>query len=102
MDVQTLAAMLLWLYSGGGASTLTYYLMERWNWLATLQPELKRYASWILTCLFVAIGFCVAVWFGYEATPETGQHWAEVLVPMMAVAIIAGQVIHARLRLSRK
>lgn len=102
MDIQTLATILLWLYSGGGASSLTYQLMERWGWLATLQPELKRYASWVLTCLLVAAGFCLAVWFGYEPTPETGQHWAEVLVPMMLLAITAAQGIHGRMRLSKK
>ena len=102
MNVQSLAAILVWLYSGGGASTLTYRLMEKIIWLANLQAEYKRYASWVLTALLVAIPFGIAVWFGYEPAPATGQHWAEVLIPMILLAITAGQFVHARLALSKK
>ena len=102
MNVQSWAAILVWLYSGGGASTLTYRLMEKVTWLASLQSEHKRYASWALTALLVAIPFGIAVWFGYEPAPATGQHWAEVLIPMILLAITASQAIHARLGLSKK
>ena len=102
MDAQSLASLLVWLYSGGGASTLTYRIMEKVNWLASLQAEYKRYASWALTAVLVAVPFGIAVWFGYEPAPATGQHWAEVLIPMILLAITAGQLVHARLALSKR
>ena len=106
MDTQSVATILAWLYSGGGASTATFYLMEKWPWLvrqlAKLQSEHKRYASWFITTLLVAVPFAVAVLFGYEPSPGMGQGWIERLVPMILLAITVGQGIHARLVLSKK
>ena len=102
MDFETLATILLWVYSGGGASVLTYYLMERISVLAALKPEPKRYASWAINGSLVAVGFAIAVIFGYEPQPEAWRAWIEIMVPMALVSIIAAQAIHARLALSKK
>ena len=102
MDFETLATILLWVYSGGGASVLTYNLMERIGALAALKPEPKRYVSWLINVSLVAAGFAIAVVFGYEPKPEAWRAWIELMVPMALASIMAAQTIHARLALSKR
>lgn len=101
METKTLAQILLWLYSLGGASPATFWLMEKVKVLGGLPPESKRYVSWVINAVLVTAGFAVAIAFGYELRPETWQAWVERLVPMVLVSIMGSQAIHARLKLSR-
>ena len=63
-------------------------------WWDKLPSQFKRYASFALAGAVGLLFFGAQVWLGYKVAPDTLQAWAEALF-----AIVAGQVVHAIVRL---
>jgi hypothetical protein len=96
----TLPEWLGWVV-GGGAGVIAFgvlALVEKYvdGW-SKIPSEFRRYISFALAAALGAAGFWGQVQLGYKAAPETATAWIEALF-----SVIVSQVIHARLRLSRR
>ena len=93
-----LPVVLLWLFSGGGATVVSYWLMGK-GFLATLPSEQKRYVSMGLAALLACVAFVAAVALGYADEPAGSKAWLEQLFAIAGLAITGGQALHGRLNL---
>ena len=91
--------ILLWFVTGGGAGTVSYWLMENVAWLTYLKAEYKRYASVALSAVLAMAAYALTVALAYQAAPETVQAWLEALFAAASVAIGLSQMIHGRRKL---
>ena len=85
--------VLLWVFSGGGAGVLAYWVIgktRRPDWSAA---ETRAYAL-ALTGLLAGGAYCVAVILGYEPRPGEAQGWIEELFSVCFVALLTSQAIH--------
>ena len=98
----TLVDALKWVLLSGGAGVLAYFLMGRVPELAGMQPEPKRYVSWLLSALFAMLAFSLMVALGYSEEPVSVQGWIEQLFYYSSLAIGTSQVTHARRDLSKR
>ena len=98
----TLVDALKWVLLSGGAGVLAYFLMGRVPELAGMQPEPKRYASWLLSAVFACLAFSLMVALGYSETPESVQGWIEQLFYYSSLAVGVSQVTHARKDLAKR
>lgn len=96
-----LPVVLLWLFSGGGAAVVSYWLMGK-GFLATLPSEQKRYVSMGLAALVACAAFVATVALGYADEPTGSKAWLEQLFAIAGLAITGGQALHGRLQLSSK
>jgi len=98
----TLMDFLKWVLLSGGAGVLAYFLMGRVPELSDMQPEPKRYASWLLSAVFACLAFSLMVALGYSETPMSIQAWIEQLFYYSTLAIGTSQVTHARRDLAKR
>jgi hypothetical protein len=92
---------LKWVLLSGGAGVLAYFVMGKVPELESMNPEPKRYMSWLIAAGFACTAFSLMVLFGYEEVPANGQVWFEQLFFYAALAITASQTTHARRDLSK-
>ena len=102
MEFITLASVLTWIASGGGAILIANWLLEHMRFLVELQAEIKRIVAFALTGGIAAGGYALSVWASYVPLPEGFQAWLEALFPIAATAVGLGQLIHGRTKLSQK
>ena len=91
--------ILLWFVTGGGAGTVSYWLMEHVAWLTYLKAEYKRYVSVALSAFLAMAAYAVAVGLSYQESPGNVQAWLEALFAAASVAVVLSQVVHGRRKL---
>lgn len=102
MDTPTLETLARWVLSGG-AGVLVAWLIETYRILPEqMDAELKRLAVWAMTALVAWLFWGVLLAGGAEPMPFGWWAWANALVSVAATAIIAGQVTHGRIALSKR
>lgn len=102
MEFITLASVLTWIASGGGAIIIANWLLEHVRFLIELQAEIKRIVAYALTGTLATVGYALSVWASYVPLPVGFQAWLEALFPIAATAVGLGQIIHGRTKLSKK
>ena len=102
MEFITLASVLTWIASGGGAILVANWLLERVRFLVELQAEARRIVAYALTGSLAMGGYALSIWAKYNPLPVGFQGWLEVLFPIAATAVGLGQLIHGRTDLSKK
>ena len=102
MEFITLASVLTWIASGGGAILIANWLLEHVRFLVELQAEIKRIVAYALTGSLAMGGYALSVWAKYNPLPVGFQAWLEALFPIAATAVGLGQLIHGRTKLSQK
>ena len=96
MDLQQIVA---WLASAG-CGVIIYWMMDHFPFLANMDGTWKRIVSVVFLPLLVgALAFGVAVFTGYEPTPET---WQGIVTGIMLwIATAVAQVTHGTRDLQR-
>jgi hypothetical protein len=102
MEFITLASVLAWVASGGGAILVANWLLERVRFLVELQAEARRIVAFALTGSIAAGFYALSVWAKYNPLPVGFQGWLEALFPIAATAVGLGQLIHGRTKLRQK
>lgn len=105
----TLSEILLWIL-GPGAGVLAWWLLHRvecfagdrpaWRvllqcWFGDLAPGDKRLVAFGLAGLLAVGAYLVTLGMGYRVPPGAWRQWVEVLVSVVAEAIVASQIAHA-------
>jgi len=90
----SLAEILTWILSGGGAGVVSYWLMDHLAFLVMLAPQYKRYVSLALAGGLAVLGYLAAVGMGYQIAPVMVKGWIEALFSVVGVAIGLSQLIH--------
>lgn len=93
---------LLTFVTGGGAAVLAFWLLDRISWLGNLNPEQKRYTAYVLTGGLAVLAWLIKLAMLYEPTPADTRAWAESLYSVAAGAIVANQLLHARVSMKKK
>jgi hypothetical protein len=86
--------------NAGASAKITDDVMEHPR-LAALSPQMRRYVSLALASAIASAFFVLYCWL-VSAWPETPQHWANDLVGVAFLAIMASQTIHGATKLSPK
>jgi hypothetical protein len=86
--------------NAGASAKITDDVMEHPR-LAHLSPRMRRYLSLALASLLACLLYVLYCWL-VSAWPETLQHWANDLVGVAFLAIMASQTIHGATKLSPK
>jgi len=102
MEQMSLAGLLIWLTSAGGAVALTLWAMDNVPWLKARTSEERRYLSLGIAGLVPVVAWLGSVGLGYSSAPATWQGWLESIFAVAAPAILASQGLHGRLKLRGK
>jgi len=84
----------------GAAAKITYDLMEHPP-LAALSPQMRRYVSLALATTIASLLFLAYCWI-VSTWPATPQEWANDLVGVSYLAIMASQIAHGAIKLPAK
>lgn len=102
MEAITLQEALAWVISGGGAGVIAWFLMDKIEFLKTLGPDYKRYASLALTALLAVAGWLASIGMAYVVPPETWRGWVESVFSVIAVALLVSQGVHGAINLRKR
>jgi hypothetical protein len=97
-DLMTLKGVIAWIVGGGGAATITFFLMDRIPFLVKLEFEWKRYVSLAIAVLIAVIVDVFAILINFLPRP-VGVGWLETLFSVGAIAVVAvlgSQAAHGR------
>jgi hypothetical protein len=102
---------LLWLM-GAGAGVLAFYVLDRlekqcrWGrlaaWLTFLHADDKRWLAFAVTGVIAVAAYLLALVMEFRLAPWGWREWANEVFSVVAAAIIASQVTHGRVVLSRR
>jgi hypothetical protein len=113
---------LLWLFGGGGACLVAYWLIGKLKQCVNLEPgsgwladtlraianflvgssEMTRYTSLALSAGLACLAFALAVELEYVPRPGDGKAWIEQIFSIAFVAVMGSQVIHGRRKLRKR
>ena len=99
----TLQGFLALFVAGGSIiGAVVYWLMDNVDWLKTLTPAQKRFASILLSALLPNLAWGVMLIMGYDAPPATWQGWIERIFTLALTPILVSQGIHGVRDLGRR
>ncbi len=97
----TLPNALTWL-AGGGAAVLVLWLLDRDSpWVNVLDPEVKRYAAYVLTGGLAVLFWYVKAALYAEPLPQNVTEWADIAYKIAAGAVAGNQLLHARFSMGK-
>ena len=97
MTLRDLIVLLMTAGSGG----LVFALMEKVAYLKNLPPDLKRYASLLLSMLIPVLAWLIGIGMAYFTPPDTWRAWIEAIFAVGAGGLLTSQTLHGALRLSQ-
>jgi len=99
MDTTLLQQLLIWVFSGGGAAAITYYLVEKVGFLANLESWPKRVAALVVAAVFGCGAYSLAILAGYVDTPATTLGWIEIMVAVAMTSSKLADLFHGYAKL---
>lgn len=101
-DQEPLRLFLTWVFGGGGAMVMTYWIMERWPWAAGLDSFPKRVLSLVMAAVLACVAFLLTVLFRYNPAPADWIGWSERMFAVAFLAMGGSQLIHGDRKLRRR
>lgn len=92
---------LILLLMTAGSGGLVFLLMDNIAYLKNLPPDLKRYASLLLSVLIPVLAWLAGIGMAYFTPPGTWRGWIEAIFAVGAGGVLTSQALHGALRLSQ-
>jgi len=98
---ENLEGLLTWLWTGGGAGALAYWLMEQLVGLQAWPKFWRRMTSFALTIMVAIAAYWVAVTMYYEEGCADWRCWVEQIANVALLAVLSSQTLHGKLKLGQ-
>lgn len=100
-NIATLQDFLTYMFGGGGAGLLTFWIMSKIKW-PDATSEWKRYISMVMTALLACAFWGISAALGYAKIPGDWVGWCETLFAIGFAALVTTFAVHGRIDLRKR
>jgi hypothetical protein len=102
MNEVTLAALIAWILTNGGAGWFTWFLMSKIKWFAGMDADYKRYWSLGIAAVVAGAAWGLGMLMNYYPVPTDWRSGLEMAFATIGVAIVSSQLIHGAVDLRKR